>query len=130
MNVPAGYKFTKTDEWVKVEGKIATIGVTDYAQNQLSDVVYVEVTVDLGQAVKNNTPCVTLESVKAAAEVNAPVSGKVVEINEALSSSPEVVNSDPYGKAWMLKIEMSNPAELESLLDSAAYTSFCEGREH
>lgn len=130
MNAPAGLSYTKTDEWVKVEGKIATIGVTDYAQNQLSDVVYVEVTVDLGQAVKKNTPCVTLESVKAAAEVNAPVSGKVVEINEALSSSPEAVNSDPYGKAWMLKIEMSNPAELETLLDTAAYTSYCEGREH
>jgi len=130
MNVPAGYKFAKTDEWVKVEGKIATVGITDYAQNQLSDVVYVEVTVEQGQVIKKNTACVTVESVKAAAEVNAPVGGKVVEINEALSSAPEVVNSDPFGKAWMLKIEMSDPADLTALMDNIAYTKYCQEREH
>lgn len=130
MNVPANLKFAKTDEWVKVVGKVAVIGVSDYAQNQLSDIVYVEATVEIGQKVKKNAPCFTLESVKAAAEANTPVGGTVVEINEALSQTPELVNSDPFGEAWMFKIEMDNPADLETLLDAAGYEKYCQERDH
>lgn len=130
MNVPENLKFAKTDEWVKVDGNIATVGISDYAQSQLSDVVYVEVTVSVGDKAKKNTTIATIESVKAAADVNAPVTGKVVAVNEDLPQSPELVNSDPYGAAWMLKIEIENPAELASLLDAAGYSTYCEERSH
>lgn len=130
MNVPSNLKYAKTDEWVKVDGKVATIGVSDYAQSQLSDVVYVEINVGVGDAVTKGKTVVTIESVKAAADVNAPVSGRVVAVNEDLSQTPEAVNSDPYGSAWMLKIEIENPADLDSLLDAAAYQAFCEERSH
>jgi glycine cleavage system H protein len=130
MNIPADLKYTKTDEWVKVDGNIATIGVTDYAQQQLSDIVYVEITPSKGETVKKNTSCATVESVKAAADVNLPVSGKVLEVNESLSSTPEAVNSDPYGKAWMVKVELSNAAEVKELMDAKAYDTYCQGRSH
>jgi glycine cleavage system H protein len=130
MNVPSNLKYAKTDEWVKVEGKVATIGVSDYAQSQLSDVVYVEINVAVGDTVAKGKTVVTIESVKAAADVNAPISGRVIAINEDLSQTPEAVNSDPYGSAWMLKIEIENPADLDSLMDAAAYQAFCETRSH
>jgi glycine cleavage system H protein len=130
MNVPADYKYTATDEWVKVEGKTATIGVSDYAQEQLSDVVFVEVVLAEGDSAKKGTTCATIESVKAAADVNLPVSGKVVAVNEDLSKTPELVNTDPYGKAWMLKLEMSDPAELNGLMAAADYEKFLKDRSH
>lgn len=130
MSVPSNCKYTKSDEWVKVDGKVGTIGITDYAQEQLSDIVFVEVTVAVGETVKKETTCATLESVKAAADVTLPVSGKVVEINEALPDSPELVNSDPFGGAWMLKVELSDPSELNSLMDAAAYEKYCQERAH
>ena len=130
MNNPASLKYAKTDEWVKVDGKVATIGVTDYAQDSLSDVVFFEALVEVGDEVKAAAQIGTLESVKAAADVSTPVSGKVVEFNTALSSSPEVVNTDPYGQAWMVKIEMSDPSQLSSLMDAAAYDAYCAGRSH
>ena len=130
MNIPADLKYTKTDEWVKMEGKIATIGVTDYAQQQLSDIVYVEITPAKGESVKKNTTCATVESVKAAADVNLPVSGKVLEVNESLSSTPEVINSDPYGKAWMVKVELTNASEIAEFMDAKAYETYCQGRSH
>ena len=130
MKTQPGFKYTNTDEWVKVEGKIATIGVTDFAQSQLSDVVYVEIKVSDGEKVAKNSAIATIESVKAAADVNAPVSGKVVAVNEGLPQTPELVNNDPYEAAWMLKIEISNPADLDSLMDAAGYKSFCEERSH
>ena len=130
MNIPAGLKYANTDEWVKVDGKVVTIGVSDFAQDQLSDVVFVEIAVAVGDMVKKSSLLGTVESVKAASDINMPISGKVVEINEDLSSSPELVNSDPYGQAWMVKLEMSNPAELNDLMDDKAYASFCAGREH
>jgi glycine cleavage system H protein len=130
MNVPSNLKFAQTDEWVKVDGKIATIGITDYAQSQLSDIVYVEISVSTGDQLKKNGGIATIESVKAAADVNSPVSGKVTAVNEALPQAPETVNSDPYAAAWMVKIEMANPAELDSLMDAAAYQKFCEERSH
>jgi glycine cleavage system H protein len=130
MNVPANLKYSLSDEWVRVEGKDATMGITDYAQDQLSDVVFVEVRVEVGETVEKKSIAATLESVKAAADVNLPVSGKVIAINSGLSNSPELVNSDPYGKAWMLKIELSNPSELEDLMDPKAYEAYCQEREH
>jgi glycine cleavage system H protein len=130
MNIPVNLKYAKTDEWVKMDGKIATIGISDYAQSQLSDVVYVEITVGENDTVKKNTTVATIESVKAAADVNAPVSGKVVAVNETLPQSPELVNSEPYEKAWMLKVEIENLADLDSLMDAAGYQKYCEERSH
>lgn len=130
MTIPAGLKFAKTDEWVKVEGTIATIGVSDYAQEQLSDVVFVEIAVSPGEEVKKGKSFATVESVKAASDVNSPVSGKVVEINETLADSPEQVNSEPYGSAWMIKVELANSADLDDLMDGPAYEAYCQTREH
>jgi glycine cleavage system H protein len=130
MNTPQGLKYASTDEWLKVDGKIATLGVTDYAQDQLSDIVFFEVTVDIGDDVKKGAVVATIESVKAAADVSLPVSGKVIEVNDALANTAELINSDPFGAAWMLKVELSDPAELESLMDAEAYASYCETRGH
>lgn len=130
MKVPADLKYSSSDEWIKLEGDVATLGITDYAQDQLSDIVFVEITVEPGDEVKKNTVCSTLESVKAAADVNLPVSGKVTEINESLSQSPELVNSDPFGAAWLLKLKLSNPAEMDNLMDAAGYEKYCQERSH
>jgi len=121
MAVPANLKFTANDEWIKVDGKNATVGITDYAQEQLSDIVFVEIVVAVGEDVNKGDSIATLESVKAAADVYLPASGKVLAINDALPETPEKVNSDPYGNAWMIKIELTNPTELDELLDAAAY---------
>jgi glycine cleavage system H protein len=130
MKIPTNLRYSKSDEWVKVEGKLATIGVSDYAQDSLSDVVFFEAIVAQGDALEAGTQIGTLESVKAAADVSTPVSGKVTAINEALGSSPETVNSDPYGEAWMIQIELSDPAELDGLMDATAYEAHCAGRSH
>jgi glycine cleavage system H protein len=130
MNIPNDLKYTRADEWIRVEGNVATLGVTDYAQDQLSDVVFVEVTVAEGDSVKKGDIAATLESVKAAADVNFPVSGTVTEINEDLAQNPEIVNSDPYGAAWMVKFEVSDASEANSLMDAAAYDKYCQERSH
>lgn len=130
MNTPVELKYAKTDEWVKVDGNVATIGVSDFAQSQLSDVVFVEITVSEGDNVARGKAFATVESVKAASDVNMPVSGKVVAVNEGLADSPEKINSEPYTSAWMVKVELSNPAELNDLMDAAAYIAFCETRGH
>jgi len=130
MNVPADYQYTASDEWVKLDGKTVTIGVSDYAQEQLSDVVFVEVVLAEGDLVKKGTTCATIESVKAAADVTLPVSGKVVAVNEELPKTPELVNTDPYGKAWMLKLEISDPSELDGLMSAADYEKFLKDRSH
>ena len=130
MQVPANLKYSKTDEWVKVDGNIATIGVTDYAQSQLSDIVYFEFKVDPGDNVSKDSAVATLESVKAAADVASPLSGKVLELNDTLTEEFDSVNSDPYEAAWMLKIEMANSAELDGLLDAAGYEAYCQERSH
>jgi glycine cleavage system H protein len=126
MNIPANFKYTPNDEWIKAEGNTGAVGITDFAQNQLSDIVFVEIVVAVGDEVKKGDACATLESVKAAADVYMPVGGKIVEINEALPENPEQVNSDPYGAAWMVKVEISDPAELDALLDAAAYQKHVE----
>jgi glycine cleavage system H protein len=129
MNFPTDLKYTANDEWVRVEGQTGAVGITDYAQNQLSDIVFVEIVVAVGDQVKAGDSCATVESVKAAADVYMPVSGTVVAINEALPDSPETVNSDPYGAAWMVKVELSNPSELDGLLSASAYQTLVESKE-
>ncbi len=126
MNIPGNLKYTDSNEWVNLEGKVGTIGISDYAQNQLSDIVFTEIIVNEGDMIKKGDTIATVESVKAAADVYTPVSGKVVAINEGLGSSPEVINSDPYGAAWMVKLELSNNAELDALLDAPAYEKFIQ----
>ena len=121
MNIPTSFKYTKNDEWVKVEGNTATVGITDHAQEQLSDIVFVEIVLSEGDTANQGDTCATVESVKAAADVYLPVSGKVVAVNESLPDSPETINSDPYGAAWMVKLELTNPSELEGLMDASAY---------
>ncbi len=129
MNTPTDQKYTQNDEWIRVEGNLGIVGITDHAQEQLSDVVYVEIVVSEGDTVSAGDTCATVESVKAAADVYIPVSGKVVAVNEALPDTPESVNSDPYGAAWMVKIELSDPAELEKLLDAAGYEAYVASKE-
>lgn len=129
MNIPADLKFTKNDEWIRAEGSTGTIGITDYAQDQLSDIVFVEVLAAQGETLKQGDACATIESVKAAADVYAPASGTVTAVNDDLPDNPEQVNSDPYGEAWLLKIEISDPAELDGLLDAEAYRQHCEARQ-
>ncbi|MBP9676692.1 MAG: glycine cleavage system protein GcvH [Anaerolineaceae bacterium] len=128
MNAPKELRYASSDEWLLVSGGSATIGVSDYAQDQLSDVVFFEVSVSVGDVVDKNSIIATIESVKAAADVKTPVSGKIIEINEELANAPEVINSDPYGSAWILKIELTDPSQAEALMDADAYTAFCETR--
>jgi glycine cleavage system H protein len=120
VNVPANLKYTKEHEWVKVDGKIATVGITDYAQSELGDIVFIELP-QVGKAVKQMDPFGTIEAVKAVSELFSPVSGKITEINAALEDDPMVVNRDPYGQGWMIKVELSNPGELGQLLDPDHY---------
>ncbi len=129
MKVPSDLKYTENDEWIRVEGNTGTIGITDYAQDQLSDIVYVEVVVEVGDEVKKGDSCATLESVKAAADVYLPVSGVVTAVNEDLPDTPELVNSDPYGQAWLVKVEISDSSELDNLQDAAAYEQKIQAEE-
>ena len=121
MKTPAELKYTNNDEWVRVEDNIATMGVTDYAQDQLSDVVFVEIVVLEGDKMDIGETCAVVESVKAAADVYLPVSGEITAINEALMDGPELINQDPFGEAWIIKIKMSNPDELNDLMDAETY---------
>ncbi|WP_309608936.1 glycine cleavage system protein GcvH [Flavobacterium sp.] len=120
MNIPANLKYTKDHEWVSIDGDIATVGITDFAQKELGDIVYVEVET-LDQTLKQDEVFGTVEAVKTVSDLFLPLSGEVIEFNSSLESDPEMVNSDPYGKAWMIKIKISNPAEIDSLLSSDAY---------
>jgi glycine cleavage system H protein len=125
MNAPSNLKYTKSDEWFDPEtGKM---GLTDYAQDQLSDIVFVEALVEEGDEVETGSAIASVESVKASAETYASASGKVVAVNEALADTPEVLNSDPYGEGWMIQVEGGEPSEV---MDSAEYEKYCEGREH
>ena len=128
MKIPENLKYAKTDEWVRLEGNLAIIGISDYAQDQLSDIVYVEFNKDPGDVVKKEDILATIESVKAAGDVISPVSGIVKEVNTVLSEKPELLNDDPCEKGWMCKIEMSNPADFESLMSAEEYETHCAGR--
>ena len=116
-------RYTKSHEYVRVEGGTGVVGITDYAQSQLGDVVFVELP-PIGQSLSKGAEAATVESVKAASEVNAPVSGTVVEVNSSLTDSPGLVNEDPSGKGWFIKIKLTDAAELDSLLDEDAYREF------
>ena len=126
--IAAGLLYTKEDEWIKVDGDEATVGVTDHAQDALSDIVYLELP-EVGESFGMGDTFGVVESVKAAADLYMPVSGEVTAVNEDLVDNPELVNSDPYGEAWMVKIKLSNPAELDELMDADAYTKYLEERD-
>lgn len=130
MEFPADLKYTDNDEWLRVEGNQGISGITDYAQEHLSDVVYVEILVGEGDTFSKGDPIASVESVKAAAEVYAPVGGTVVAINEDLADAPETVNSDPFGAAWMVKFEITDASEADALMDAAAYQKNTEARDH
>ena len=123
--IPKGLIYTKEHEWIKVEENEITVGITDYAQNALTDVVWVELP-ELGVSVKSMDSFANVESVKSVSEIYAPVSGEVTEINEDLEDAPETINTDPYGEGWICKMRMDNPGELDVLLDAAAYKSMTE----
>jgi glycine cleavage system H protein len=120
MNVPENLKYTKDHEWAKIEGDVAIIGITDYAQGELGDVVFVELP-EVGTTLNAGDTFGTIEAVKAVADLYAPLSGEVVEINPELESTPEKVNQDPYGEGWMIKVKLSNPAEADDLMDAEKY---------
>ena len=128
MNTPKGFKFTKTDEWVQVDGNTAIIGISDFAQAQLSDIVYIEFNKEAGESIDKGQVLAIIESVKAAADVNSPISGKVIEVNESLSDTPEVLNEDPYENGWLFKVDLNNPSELDELFDAKGYDDLCESR--
>lgn len=125
MAFPADYKYTKTHEYVKVEGKTGIVGLTSYAQDQLGDIVYVELP-EIGKEVRQGEAFGVVESVKAVSDCYSPVSGKVVVINEFLNTEPGTINADPHGKGWMIKVEIFDPADLGKLLDVKAYTKHAE----
>lgn len=120
MEIPAGLKYSKQHEWVANEDSVAIIGITDYAQDQLGEIVYVELP-SVGDKVSKDDPFGVVESVKAVSDIYAPISGTVVEVNEELPESPETVNEDPYGDGWLIKVRVSDAAELDDLMDSEEY---------
>jgi glycine cleavage system H protein len=126
-NLPADLKYARSDEWVRIEGDEAVIGISDYAQDALSDIVFVELPA-VGDTLEVGKRFGTIESVKAASDLNAPLDGTVTAINTALEDAPERVNGDPYGGAWMVRIRPTNLAQLDSLMDAAAYEAYCEER--
>jgi glycine cleavage system H protein len=120
MNFPANLRYTKDHEWISFDGKTATIGITDFAQRELGDIVYIEVET-IGQSLEPGAVFGTVEAVKTVSDLFLPVSGKITELNPALAGAPELVNTDPYGKGWMIKMTVDNPADVEGLLDAKAY---------
>jgi len=128
---PADYRYTKDHEWIKVEGSAGTIGITDYAQGELGDVVFAELP-KVGATMKVGESFGTIESVKAVSEIFTPVSGEITEINSKLVDTPEIINKDPHGSAWLVKIRLSDPKELSALMDAAAYEAYiaAQAKEH
>jgi glycine cleavage system H protein len=129
MDIPGNLKYSESNEWINLEGNTGTVGISDYAQDQLSDIVFAEVIVSEGDQIKKGDTIATVESVKAAADVYSPVSGKVISVNEALGGSPEVINTDPYGAAWIIKIELDNPGDANDLLDALAYQKVIQSQK-
>ncbi|MFN8036189.1 MAG: glycine cleavage system protein GcvH [Acidimicrobiia bacterium] len=125
MEFPEGLRYSKEHEWVRVEGNRGTVGITDYAQDALGDVVYVDLP-EVGVALTAHGVCAEVESTKSVSEIYAPVSGTVVEVNAALSERPELVNADPFGAGWIFAVELANPAELAALLDASGYRALVE----
>ena len=130
MKFPSDLKYTKNDEWVRTDTDKAnaSVGLTDYAQDALSDIVYVDYSVAPGKQVAQGAPFASVESVKAAADVYMPIDGEVTDLNTDLKAKPESVNSDPYGVAWLAKIKITNASQLDALMDAAAYEKYCQER--
>ena len=120
MNIPADLKYTQDHEWIKIDGDIATVGITDFAQGELGDIVYVEIETE-GEELDKEEVFGSVEAVKTVSDLFMPISGEITEFNEALEASPETVNEDPYGEGWMIKIKMSDTSELDGLMDADAY---------
>lgn len=123
MEFPDGLKYSKEHEWVLVEGKTATIGITEYAQEELGDIVYVELP-EIGEKIVKDDPFGAVESVKAVSDVYAPVSGNVLEVNDVLPDNPETINDDPYGDGWMIRVDLSDPDDLKDLMDAEEYAEY------
>ena len=128
MSYPTQFRYTKDHEWIAAQGNAATIGITEYAQHELGDVVFVELPT-AGTALATGKMFGSVESVKAVSEIYAPVSGEVTEANLTLQNKPELINSDPHGGGWLIKIKLANPAELTALMDAAAYEAYIEGKK-
>jgi glycine cleavage system H protein len=122
MNVPQNLKYTKDHEWVLVEGDVATVGITDFAQGELGDIVYVEIET-VGESIDHEEVFGSVEAVKTVSDLFMPISGEILEFNDKLEADPELVNSDPYGDGWMIKVKISDASQLNSLLDAAAYSA-------
>jgi len=129
MNTPKEMKYTKNHEWIKIENGIATEGLTDYAQSELSDIAFVELP-ETGTKVKQEEACGTIEAVKAVSELFAAVSGEIVEVNETIKTDASLINSDPYGEGWLIKIKAENINEADSLMDWETYIKYCEEHGH
>lgn len=120
MNIPAELRYTKEHEWIRVEGDVAYVGITDYAQSELGEIVFVDINTE-GETVNQNEVFGSVEAVKTVSDLNMPVTGEVLEVNETINDQPELVNNDPYGEGWMIKIQVADHAELDTLLDAATY---------
>ena len=120
MNIPAELRYTKEHEWIRVEGNVAYVGITDYAQSELGEIVFVDINTQ-GETVAQDEVFGSVEAVKTVSDLNMPVTGEVLEVNETINDQPELVNNDPYGEGWMIKITVADAAELDNLLDAAAY---------
>jgi glycine cleavage system H protein len=120
MNIPAELKYTKDHEWVKIDGDVAIVGITEFAQSELGDIVYVEIDT-VGETIEQEEVFGSVEAVKTVSDLFMPLSGEILEFNENLEANPELVNSDPYGEGWMIKVKLSDPSQVDGLLDAAAY---------
>lgn len=120
MNIPAELRYTREHEWIRVEGEVAYVGITDYAQSELGEIVFLDINTQ-GETLAQNEVFGSVEAVKTVSDLNMPVTGEVLEVNEIINDQPELVNNDPYGEGWMIKIQIQDSAELDSLLDAAAY---------
>jgi glycine cleavage system H protein len=127
LKTPSELKYTKNDEWLKIEGDTATVGITDYAQDQLNDIVYVELP-DVGASFDKGAVLGVVESVKAASDIYMAIGGTITEVNKALEDNPELINSSPYGEGWLAKFKIKDASEASDLMDSAAYIKYCENR--
>lgn len=127
LSYPSDLKYAESDEWVRIEGDVATVGISDYAQDQLNDIVFVELP-EVGTKIDKGESFGTVESVKAASDVVAPISGEVLEINGELEDEPDLINSDPYGKGWIIKLKVSGDPDVSGLMDASAYEAFCQDR--
>lgn len=120
MNIPSDLRYTKDHEWIRVDGEVAYVGITDYAQSELGEIVFVDITTQ-GETIGQDETFGSIEAVKTVSDLNMPVAGEVLEVNDAINDQPELVNNDPYGEGWMIKIRISDPAELDTLLNAAGY---------